>query len=61
MILQRLRELEDAGVVERHVVDERPVQVRYALTQMGQRLAPVLLAVADWSNDWAARDDGDVG
>jgi DNA-binding HxlR family transcriptional regulator len=53
MLSQRLRELEDAGVVERSVAGERPVQVTYALTPVGTRLAPVLLAVAEWSNEWA--------
>lgn len=59
MLSQRLRELEDAGVVERLVVDERPVQVTYALTPIGTRLSPVLAAVAQWSNEWAERDGGD--
>jgi len=57
MLSQRLRELEDAGVVERVVSDQRPVQVTYQLTPVGMRLSPVLTAVAQWSNDWAARDE----
>lgn len=59
MLSQRLRELEDEGVVERQVVHERPVQISYSLTAVGQRLTPVLVAVADWSNDWAERGDGE--
>ena len=59
MLSQRLRELEDAGVAVRVVADQRPVQITFALTPVGMRLAPVLAAVADWSNDWAERDDGD--
>lgn len=60
MLSQRLRELEDEGLVERRVIDERPIQVTYALTAVGQRLTPVLMAVADWSNEWAEREGGDV-
>lgn len=53
MLSLRLRELEDAGVVERTVTMTRPVEVRYQLTAVGERLAPVLDAVAAWSQDWA--------
>ncbi|GAA0984847.1 transcriptional regulator YodB [Acrocarpospora macrocephala] len=54
MLSQRLRELEDAGIVVREVGTDRPVQVVYALTDVGRRLSPVLDAVAEWSNEWAA-------
>lgn len=59
MLSQRLRELEDADVVERVVADERPVQVSYQLTPIGERLAPVLEAVAQWGHEWAAERDAD--
>lgn len=52
MLAQRLKELEAAGVVERAVAMTRPVEVRYQLTAIGHRLAPVLDAVAAWSQDW---------
>lgn len=58
MLSQRLRELESEGLVERSVSDGRPVQVTYGLTAVGKRLAPVLRAVADWSDEWAGRDNG---
>ncbi|WP_155981936.1 winged helix-turn-helix transcriptional regulator [Nocardia sp. BMG111209] len=50
---ERRRSLRDAGVVERIVLDRRPVQISYALTPIGLRSAPVLAAVADRSNDRA--------
>jgi DNA-binding HxlR family transcriptional regulator len=59
MLAQRLRELEDADVVERVVTDDRPVQVSYRLTPVGERLAPVLEAVAQWGHDWAAERDAE--
>ncbi|WNV85658.1 helix-turn-helix domain-containing protein [Umezawaea sp. Da 62-37] len=56
MLSQRLKELEAAAVVERVVTTtSRPVEVRYKLTAIGDRLAPVLDAVAAWGNEWAAR------
>jgi DNA-binding HxlR family transcriptional regulator len=54
MLSQRLRELEDAGLVEREVVAARPVEIRYGLTGVGRRLAPVIDAIAEWGADWAA-------
>lgn len=61
MLSQRLKELEAAGVVERIAsTRSRPVEVRYHLTPIGERLSPVLGAVADWGVEWAAgRPDRD--
>ena len=54
MLSQRLKELEAAAIVERVVTTAtRPVEVRYLLTPIGDRLAPVLDAVSAWGNDWA--------
>ncbi|MGL6280565.1 MAG: winged helix-turn-helix transcriptional regulator [Gaiella sp.] len=45
-LAQRLLELEEAGVLERTVVDARPPRVEYRLTDEGQRLRAVLDALA---------------
>ena len=45
----RLLELEQAGVLERVVVDARPPRVEYRLTPTGQRLHAVVDAVAIWA------------
>jgi DNA-binding HxlR family transcriptional regulator len=37
-LAQRLAELEEAGVLERHVVDARPPRVEYRLTDAGRKL-----------------------
>jgi DNA-binding HxlR family transcriptional regulator len=37
-LAQRLAELEDAGVLERRVVDSRPPRVEYRLTDGGRKL-----------------------
>jgi DNA-binding HxlR family transcriptional regulator len=41
----RLRELEDGGLVMRHVDVGPPVRVRYGLTNAGRRYVPVLKAL----------------
>jgi DNA-binding HxlR family transcriptional regulator len=61
MLSQRLKELEQAEVVERLVTVARPVEVRYALTPIGRKLEPVLDAVLEWSVNWAAHQKDKAG
>lgn len=51
LLSERLKELEGEGVVVRHVYDETPVRVEYALTEKGQALQPILAALKRWSHD----------
>ncbi|MFJ8849213.1 winged helix-turn-helix transcriptional regulator [Streptomyces sp. NPDC102437] len=48
MLSDRLAHLGEAGVVERDRHPGWPPRVRYALTQRGHRLGPVLHALWDW-------------
>lgn len=52
MLTQRLRDLEDAGLLERRVIPSSPVHVEYELTDAGRELEPVLDAVIAWSHRW---------
>jgi DNA-binding HxlR family transcriptional regulator len=52
MLSERLRELEEAGIVIRHVIPEIPVRVEYALTEKGRALRPALEAIAVWAHTW---------
>ncbi len=52
MLCDRLRELEDAGLVHREVTATTPVAVRYRLTDKGSALRPVLDAVSAWAAQW---------
>ena len=45
----RLLELEDAGVLERHVFATRPPRVEYQLTDAGRRLRYVVEALNVWA------------
>jgi DNA-binding HxlR family transcriptional regulator len=45
-LAQRLVELEEAGVLERRVIDARPPRVEYRLTDDGRRLKHVVDAVS---------------
>ncbi len=49
-LAQRLVELEEAGVLERRVIDARPPRVEYRLTDEGQRLKLVVDAVVHFAS-----------
>ena len=55
MLVQRLRELVAAGLVERIEQSVKPAHVEYRLTAEGESLVPVLRALYDWGVDRAAR------
>ena len=52
MLSQRLKELEQAGVVERRVLDEQPVRVEYHLTEKGRGLSRVIAGLERWAEEW---------
>lgn len=43
-----LDDLEEKALVDRTVVNEKPVRVRYSLTDRGKSLEPVIMAMRDW-------------
>ncbi|HUN23659.1 MAG TPA: helix-turn-helix domain-containing protein [Anaerolineales bacterium] len=50
MLTQQLRELEQDGIVNREIFPVIPPQVEYSLTEKGQSLSPILLAMESWGN-----------
>jgi len=55
LLSQRLRELEDAGLVERTVEGGAPVRVSYELTAKGAELKPVIHRLREWARQWQQR------
>ena len=47
-IVDRLRKLEETGVIARERYSEHPPRHEYVLTEAGAALAPVLTALGDW-------------
>jgi DNA-binding HxlR family transcriptional regulator len=45
MLSERLRDLEQAGLIERSVIPSSPPTVEYRLTARGRKLAPVMEAM----------------
>jgi len=57
LLSERLKELEAEGIVTRTVVASTPVRVDYALTDKGQALNEVIVAVSTWAESWLASRD----
>ncbi len=48
MLTQQLRELEEDGIIHRHVYPVVPPKVEYSLTEYGRTLMPIMDAMAAW-------------
>lgn len=44
----QLKELENDGVLHRTVIPASPIQVEYAITELGKSLFPILDLMCDW-------------
>jgi DNA-binding HxlR family transcriptional regulator len=55
MMVERLRELEAAGLVRRTVDPGPPITSTYALTAEGEKLGPMLMMVRRWAASRPAR------
>ena len=56
ILTTRLTSLVDAGVLQKVPYQERPVRHEYRLTEKGHDLWPVLTAMREWGDRWAAPD-----
>jgi DNA-binding HxlR family transcriptional regulator len=52
LLSQRLRELEEEGLVEREVEAGTPVRVTYSLTEKGADLGPAIGELKTWARRW---------
>ena len=53
---QRLKLLEDEGLIDRRAVSEVPPWVEYSLTDKGAELRRALAGIDRWADRWAARE-----
>ncbi|SET93894.1 helix-turn-helix domain-containing protein [Paenibacillus sp. NFR01] len=61
LLSERLRELEQEGIVLREVFPETPVRIQYSLTPKGRALEPVIRDLQQWSGEWIDPEDTDTG
>ncbi|WP_458204642.1 winged helix-turn-helix transcriptional regulator [Haladaptatus sp. NG-SE-30] len=47
-----LEDLEEKQLVNREIVNEKPVRVEYSLTPNGRSLEPVIYAMRDWGMEY---------
>ncbi|WOF15659.1 helix-turn-helix transcriptional regulator [Methanoplanus sp. FWC-SCC4] len=53
VLSQRLKELEDEGLVEKKVITESfPVKTEYALTQSGLEIVEIIKSIKKWALKW---------
>lgn len=56
MLVQKLRELENHGIVHREVYPVVPPKVEYSLTTYGQTLKPIIKSLYLWGEKHKERD-----
>ncbi|MES2560458.1 MAG: winged helix-turn-helix transcriptional regulator [Bacteroidota bacterium] len=54
MLIEKLKELENDGLICRKALPVVPPHVEYSLTENGQTLTPVLMAIAKWGTSQMA-------
>jgi DNA-binding HxlR family transcriptional regulator len=52
ILSERLKELEQEGIVRRDVYPETPVRIEYSLTEKGKSMGPVFEEITKWSSQW---------
>ncbi|MGE7023025.1 winged helix-turn-helix transcriptional regulator [Solibacillus cecembensis] len=52
MLTERMKELEESGVVLRNVIINRPIRTEYSLTRKGHELGIALRTVENWADNW---------
>jgi DNA-binding HxlR family transcriptional regulator len=52
---QRLKLLEDEGLIDRRIVSSVPPWVEYSLTPKGTELRQAIVGIDHWADRWAAR------
>lgn len=59
LLSHRLFELEEAGLVKRNVLQEKPVRVEYSLTEKGEQLRKLLIPLFEWLESVQKRGKSD--
>ncbi len=52
VLSERLKDLENLGIVKREVFPETPVRIEYSLTEKGLALETILKEIEKWSQTW---------
>lgn len=58
MLSLQLKDLENDGLVNRRVVQEKPLMVAYSITDYGMSLKPVIEMLYTWGEDFNQKNAG---
>lgn len=58
MLSLQLKDLENDGLVYRKVLQEKPLQVAYGITEYGKSLQPVISILYQWGEDFNEKNRG---
>ncbi|MFB3738395.1 MAG: winged helix-turn-helix transcriptional regulator [Candidatus Velamenicoccus archaeovorus] len=61
LLSERLKELEQEGIVVRTVIPSTPVRVEYHLTPKGQDLGQAMHAISAWAERWVTLEEAEAG
>ncbi len=61
VLTERLQDLVQSAVLVREPYQERPTRYDYRLTAAGMALAPVLISLQDWADQWILGDGAVTG
>ncbi len=59
-LADRLKRLEEHGMVERVFYSDHPPRAEYRLTTKGRAFVPVLAAMRQYGDEWEPRDRADM-
>jgi len=52
VLSERLKDLENEGIVKREIYPETPVRIEYSLTNKGLAFEPIIKDIEQWSQNW---------
>lgn len=52
ILSERLTELEEEGMIERTITQEKPIIITYSITEKGEDFKKVLSAFCTWAKKW---------
>ncbi len=57
VLSDRLKDLEQNGIVKRDVIPATPVVIEYSLTEKGKSMEPILKTIETWAQQWVRDND----
>ena len=60
MLTQQLRELEEGNLINRMVYPVVPPKVEYSLTELGDSIRPILMAMYNWGTLYMEENDLEI-